>query len=151
MSRYIPKNGFGAKEIETTSIVSRDDGGYATAASEASRWIGPCAMLVVFWALLEFPWEIDPATTPTEIDALVFSELVLALVVWRMLRGASWARYGFSLICACSVIAIVPGLPREYLIFRADFIFSVVECILKLLALTAVGLAYGKKEVDGRS
>jgi phage tail protein X len=94
----------------------------------------------VIWTLVELPWETGSDTSPTQIAALLGSACLVAAVARRMLKGIRWAHYAFMLICMSSIIALAPGLRDEYGIFPAGFVLSAVECVLKLLALTVMGL-----------
>jgi hypothetical protein len=96
---------------------------------------------VLFWSLLETPFELATCTSTAQSAALVFSKLLLiVLIAFACSRAAAapLARLIVLFVCGASVLAIVPALPNEFRYDRIAFVLSTAECALKAFAIAVL-------------
>lgn len=96
------------------------------------------ASLVLFVNLIEIPFEQTATGGPVELGALLTSEAISVAIVVCMARGSRVARIAFTLLCSASAFAILPSLPAEFATFRIGFYLSLLECLVKVVALILI-------------
>jgi hypothetical protein len=98
------------------------------------------------WSVIESPIEVLASA-----DSLEYLALAVSKVIWLGAGAAAIAdvrcgRGAFAFLCGTSVLAIAPQLPLVFHISSSIFFFSLIECLLKMAAVTAVGWSISPKD-----
>jgi hypothetical protein len=115
----------------------------APALHAQGAWLAQRAMqvsicMVCVWAIVETPWEWDPADGLPRFIALMLAKCLLLGAGAAAFFGVRYARPFFVFLCAASVFALASALPIEYAISRELFTLSLIEWVFK----TALVVSY---------
>lgn len=122
--------------MTSETLLSRKN---CSASDKASRL---SALAVGGWSMFELPWEWVFGASRLQAFSLVVSKLLVLTLAVLAARGLRTGRALLSLLCAASLMAILPSLPYMFNTSPDLFVLALLECLLKSLFFILTAFAY---------